>query len=244
MKTHRSDHFDAARDLSSGGVRKELHATGALFLGVIATLTAGVLFLLLARGVAHGAFDRLDHGILVWVRAHRTPLLNNIFGGLTSLGSGYVLAPMTLGACVALWLGGRPGMAVALAVAMIGAGLIDDGLKALVHRPRPEFGLRMVPAAVFGYAFPSGHTTSSFTFFVTLALLIAGHVQNGTLRTFLVLYALAMGGLVAVSRVYLGVHYPSDVLGGFLVGVAWSIAITIAEHLWRHRGARFVPSSS
>ena len=85
---------------------------------------------------------------------------------------------------------------------------------------------------VVSASFPSGHTLASVVFSVTLALLAAAHTRRRRMRAFLVGYSLAIGALVAVSRVYLGVHFPSDVTGGALVGVAWSLtAVTVNRWL-------------
>jgi undecaprenyl-diphosphatase len=222
--------------------RDAIEATGTLGIGLVVATACGVLFAVLAHAVARGAFDHLDESVLRWVSAHRTSGWTHFFSGITDLGSGYVLVPLTVGAAIALWLGGRPGMGVALGIGMIGAGVLDTVLKWIVARPRPDEALRI--QNVHGYAFPSGHTAASFVFFLTVALLVAGHAKRRKLRDFLVAYALFLGGLVGASRIYLGVHYPSDVLGGFLVALAWSIAVTAAEHLWRHHGQRFIPSEA
>ena len=71
-------------------------------------------------------------------------------------------------------------------------------------------------------------------FFTTLALLASDHLRGGPLRTFLVGYAALLGALVAASRVYLGVHYPSDVIAGGLIGTGWSLLVVLAEYRWRH----------
>lgn len=123
-----------------------------------------------------------------------------------------------------------------LAVTMVGAPLLSAGFKSIYARQRPT----VVPhlETVADPSFPSGHTIASVAFFVTIALLVASYTSRTTLRLFLVGYALLIGALVALSRMYLGVHYPSDVAGGALLGIAWSLACVIGDHLLRRDTTR------
>ncbi|MBI4510100.1 MAG: phosphatase PAP2 family protein [Deltaproteobacteria bacterium] len=208
-----------------------VRATATLVLGAAVALAAGILFVRIAYDVYRGEVLHWDMQVLTWIQAHRHPLLTYFFERTTALGSNLILVVVAVGACAALFLSGRRDMAAAIAAALLGGQLLSGGLKLLFARPRPD-----VPAltSARGYAFPSGHAVNSVVFFVTLALLVSGHVKGRALRIFLLLYALFVGALVSVSRLYLGVHYPSDVLGGALVGISWSITVVIFEHLFWH----------
>lgn len=203
--------------------------------GAVIALVTLIGFLLIADIVWVGAVDGLDDEILTWVARHRTEDLNELFISVTALGASVVLVPVAVGIAGALWLGRRPGMAIAVLTALSGGWALSSGTKALVERARPTVAPRLEDAG--GYAFPSGHTMNAVAFFVTLALLVAGHVERRALRIYLVAYALLLGGLVALSRVYLGVHYPSDVVAAVLLAVTWSVAVVAGERVLRHRAS-------
>ena len=218
--------------------RRAPELTRALFMlvvGLTVALAAAVLFIWLAGEVWEGDVDRMDDTVLAWFVAHRTPLMTDFFTQVTSLGSRTDITILSAGLVGALFLARRPGAALAIAVSTVGSAYISYGLTLVFRRPRPPLDFRLTENS--SYAFPSGHTIAAFTFFVTLALLAAGHVRGRALRVFLVTYAFAVGVLVAVSRLYVGAHYLSDVIGGALVGTAWAVTVVVAEHAWRHRRA-------
>ncbi len=195
------------------------------------TLGAAVSFLELASEMREGEADNFDNAVLVWLSTHRSPTLNVVFLSLTAFGSWPVLAVLTFGTCVATWLHGERRFPLTLAAAVVGAPFLSWGFKSLYGRQRPS----VVPhlETVASASFPSGHTVSSVTFFVTLALLVSAHAREPSVRLFLVGYALTVAALVAASRRYLGVHYPSDVAGGALLGIAWSLVCVVGDQLLR-----------
>jgi undecaprenyl-diphosphatase len=184
--------------------------------------------------VAAGAVDALDTRVLHGFASARTPWWNDFFLSVTSLGSFAVLLFMTLAYSAGMTLARRYGEAIALPVAVIGGALLSSGLKLLVGRMRPPLEIGLYDAR--GHSFPSGHTISAFAFWVAIALLAGSHIKQRTVRRFALAYALFLGVLVGLSRVYLGVHYLSDVIGGALVGTGWSVTVILAERTWRHRG--------
>jgi undecaprenyl-diphosphatase len=112
----------------------------------------------------------------------------------------------------------RPGLW--LLAAFGGAWLLSNGFKALLDRPRPEDGL----VAANGAAFPSGHATQGAAYFVLLAVVLLGALPRPWRRVAAVI-AVALGLLSGLSRIYLGVHWITDVIGGFALGLAWSCAL-------------------
>jgi undecaprenyl-diphosphatase len=192
---------------------------------------AALGFLELGGELREGEVDHFDDAVLVWLSTHRSPALTSVFLSLTAFGSWPVLTILTAGTCVATWLKGERRFPLTLLAAVVGAPFLSWALKSLYGRQRPS----VVPhlETVASASFPSGHTVSAVTFFVTLALLISAHTPKRRLRLFLVGYALAIAALVAVSRMYLGVHYPSDVAGGALIGIAWSLVCVIGDRLLR-----------
>lgn len=218
-------------DLRSGDVGTRGLAWG----GAIAAVCL-LLFLVIANLVWAGQVDRMDERVLGWFARRRSSDLTRFFVTFTSLGSRHVLVPLGLGVAIALMLGGRPGMAFAVWASLTGAMALSGLLEIWVERARPDVVPHLVSAG--GYAFPSGHAAQSASFWVTLALLVAGHVRGRALRAFLVGYALLIGAIVSLSRMYLGVHYLSDVIAGTLLGVSWALVVVGAEQAIRHRRPR------
>ena len=125
-------------------------------------------------------------------------------------------------------------MAILLA-AVLGETLLANGLKALFDRPRPDIVPHLVHAT--GNSFPSGHATSAAAVYLTLAALIASGVKSRAARAYVFSFAIVVALIVGASRVYLGVHYPSDVLAGLSLGAAWAAIIWIvAYYLERTKG--------
>ncbi len=202
---------------------------------IVLVLAASAVFFELADDVREGDTHGFDEAVLLWLSTHRSPALTSAFLSITALGSWPVLTLLATGTCVATFLQGRRRFPLTLLAAVVGAPLLTWALKQLYGRARPT----IVPhlETVAAPSFPSGHTVSSVAFFVTVALLVAAHTQGRALRSFLVGYALIIAALVAVSRMYLGVHYPSDVAAGALLGIAWSLLCVTGERLLRDRVA-------
>ena len=169
----------------------------------------------------------LDRAVLLWVVEHRVEWLDPLFIGLSLIGTAGVawiaMAPL------AAFLGGRPPLrAFAFTAATVwGADLAAQGLKALVDRPRPSEVLPQVDPLVggtVGSSFPSGHSATSAAGAICLWLLLP--------KALPVFAAVAAG--IAFSRIYVGVHYPSDVLVGLAVGAAFALAFIALTGGRRH----------
>ncbi len=223
-------------DIPSGRFAERVRSVAPLLVAAALMLASAILFLDLADDVREGETDRFDRAVVEWVAHHRSPDTTACFRAVTALGSGPVLSLLTVGAATGFWLAGKPRAAVVLGVTMAGAGVLTSGLKAVFARDRPDAVLHL--DTVDSGSFPSGHAIGAMAFCTTLALLVRRHVRRRGLRRFVAAAALALGALVAASRVYLGVHYPSDVAGGVLLGVSWSLAVVIAERIAAPRRRR------
>jgi undecaprenyl-diphosphatase len=106
-------------------------------------------------------------------------------------------------------------------------------IKLIVARPRPPAFLALVDAA--GYSFPSGHSTAAAAGWLSLALAFAARAPGRGRTVVLVGTAMVIAGLVGLSRVYLGVHQPTDVLGGWCLGALWVVAVLVAFRLLKSR---------
>jgi undecaprenyl-diphosphatase len=157
------------------------------------------------------------------VAAQRTAALTDVVRVITWTGSAFLLVPLALIACLAFARAGLRREALAVALSLGGAMLISGGVKLLLSRPRPPVEHLQ---AVTGSSFPSGHTTqaSAFWFSLVFAMPAAGASpkQTRVAASLALLIVLA----VATSRVYLGVHYPSDVIAGMLLGTCWTTYVS------------------
>ncbi|HEX3652891.1 MAG TPA: phosphatase PAP2 family protein [Rhizomicrobium sp.] len=139
------------------------------------------------------------------------------------VGSAFVWLPAALMATGSLWLLQRRKPALAMVATMLGAILLDNGLKFLFHRARPEVFFGVSPDT---YSFPSGHALFATCFYGAFAALLAPQLENWLPRIALWITAVLMMLGIGWSRIYLGVHFPSDVLAGYLVGATWLVALT------------------
>ena len=145
----------------------------------------------------------------------RRPWLTSIMEGFSSLSSPIVIAAMFL-MVAAFAPGRRPGLCAA--VNLVCDVLINQGLKFIVQRPRPE-GFRLISEV--GYSFPSGHSMVSMAFYGLCAWMVWHYERDRVMRWWCCLAFAATIVVVGMSRVYLGVHYASDVIAGFCVSLAW-----------------------
>lgn len=210
-------------------------------LAVGAVLVVLGVFLRLTLGVFEDArVPQFDEAVMSWVVAHRSPMLTRTAVELTALGSGTLVGLFAVGALYILLVARDWRGALHLALALVGSTLMIDGLKAFLARPRP-IGDRLVEAG--GYSYPSGHTVSAAVLYVTLALVGSRHFKGPGYRHMLVALAVAVTVLVAATRVYLGVHYPTDVASGTALGAGWAVLLASGfayadERMTRRRAER------
>jgi undecaprenyl-diphosphatase len=194
---------------------------------VRAAILAGLLvacaavFIWMLQLAAAGAIDEVDRWLARWVVTRRSPGLTRVATDLTALGSRTLLTIATSIVCLLLWTGGRRIAALDTALATSAAALVTRATKILLGRPRPSAAEALVH--VGGFSFPSGHTSGITALLAATALHSFEAARSRAQRVVLVVFygVLALG--VAWSRVYLGVHYPSDVAAGLCVGVGCAL---------------------
>jgi undecaprenyl-diphosphatase len=157
------------------------------------------------------------------VAAQRTATLTDLARIITWAGSAVVLVPLALISCLALARAGLPREALAVALSLGGAMLLYYLTKLLVSRPRPPVEHLQ---AVSGASFPSGHATQASAFWFALVLALPAAGASGLAICIAAACALLLVLAVAASRVYLGVHYPADVLAGVLLGTSWTVFVS------------------
>jgi undecaprenyl-diphosphatase len=195
---------------------------------------AGGFFIKLTWELKEDAdLSHLDTAILVFVGKHRIAALNGPAVDMTALGSVTLAFLFCMIGVVVFWLARKRMEAVILLLSIAGAGMWGTLIKLLVRRERPMVITPLVEVTDFSY--PSGHTIVSTATFLTLALLVSRYFEDRMARIILFLIAAVLVGLVAGSRLYLGVHYPSDVLSGILLGVAWTLGLA-AVFFYKSKG--------
>jgi undecaprenyl-diphosphatase len=195
--------------------------------GLTLAIVGIVLFAWIAMTVSEPQVPAIDLAIRGAIHAEASPALTAAMKVVTQLGGGWFLWP--LGASIIWWLvrQNRRRPAAWFVIAALGANIIDESMKLLFQRPRPDpfFGYEKP----LTYSFPSGHSFVSFCFYLALAqVLIRPHWPAGR-KVGIWIAALLITFCIGFSRVYLGVHYPSDVAGGFAAAFAWTFMMRSAR---------------
>ena len=236
-----------------GRLRRVLVWVGAHEPQVLATLLLIVgavwMFAELADEALDGETADFDERVLLSLRA-ADDLTDPIGPGwfeemardITGLGGLGVLTLLTLAAVGYLLLHRKRHTALYLVLAIGGGIFMSTLLKYVFDRPRPD----LVPHAqvVYTSSFPSGHSMMSAVVFLTVGALLAGVQTNLRLRAYLLGVAALLALLVGASRVYLGVHWPTDVLAGWTAGAAWALLCWILDERLRRRGQVEQPGTS
>jgi len=210
------------------GLRASVTHVRSFYAAVGIFVTAGALlalagtwaFAALAVHVRSGATQAFDDAILHWVAAHQVPWAHVAMLQVTELGTGVVVMMVVAISSLFLWLTRHKHSAALLLVTTIVGILINSMLKDVFHRTRPSIFSSGVE--VFSSSFPSGHSMSAAIVYGTVAYLAARLQQRHWARVLTAVIALALILLIAASRIYLGVHYPSDTVAGMVIGFAWA----------------------
>lgn len=217
------------------------HAAGLLLLTLILTLGAWA-FISIADEVREGGTQRFDD----WaIRALRKPddpqqpigpkWVGEVARDVTALGGVTVLTLVTLTVVGYLWLEDRYGALWLVVAATVGGICLSTALKHVYHRPRPQLVAHL--SAVYTSSFPSGHSMLSATVYLTLGMMLARLVRQRRLKFYFITQAIGLTFIIGVSRVFMGVHYPTDVLAGWAAGLTWALVCGQIAHYLQRRGA-------
>ena len=229
---------------TGGWIRKVLRWIGihefSVLIALLLLMGAVWAFIELADEVMEGSTQKFDD----WaIRALRrpddpaTPLgppwLAEMGRDLTALGGVAVLTLLTLAIAGFLWMRRMYGAMLLLVASTLGAVAASLLLKNLFDRPRPQ----LVPhlSIVHTSSFPSGHSMLSAAVYLTLGLLLGQFVQERLHRAYFLIIAVSLTFLVGISRVYMGVHYPTDVLTGWTAGLAWALFCWLIARFMQRR---------
>jgi undecaprenyl-diphosphatase len=188
------------------------------------------IFAWIADEVAHSATIRFDNSIREYVHQFASPAVTACMRTLSIIG-GQVLTALSVLLPILLWWKGARRAALWLAVTTIGAVVLDLALKYAFHRQRPIAFFGGSPST---FSFPSGHSLFSFCFYGTLAGLMATRTPSKPMKALIYLLAALLIFGIGLSRIYLGVHYPTDVIAGYLAAGVWVMTIVMLDR-WRRR---------
>jgi membrane-associated phospholipid phosphatase len=199
----------------------------SLLLGLATAIITLIFFGWLADEALEGDARNFDDVTRATVHQFATPLLTAIMRGLSFVGSTIALSLGTIFVVVQFarrkW--GRE--ARLFAITMIGAGLLNITLKLAFKRPRPVPFFNLSPPET--YSFPSGHSLTSAVFFGALAAILTARIKSRRVRVAMWIVASAMFLLIGLSRIYLGVHYTTDVIAGFAAALIWILVVRFVE---------------
>ncbi|MEO5816340.1 MAG: phosphatase PAP2 family protein [Gemmatimonadaceae bacterium] len=224
----RRGHLVRFWDLIYTGLRKiglhvsSFYVTVGVFLvtGALIAIVATMGFAELAEHVLAGGTQSFDVALLQWIHEHQTPLLTQLMVEMTYLGTGTVVLTVVGVAALFLWHTTHKHSARLLLAATIGNIILNGALKLVYHRARPSvFEWQTVAVSS---SFPSGHAMSATVVYGTVAYLLMRLQKHAWAKALTLSGAIILILLICFTRLYLGVHYPSDVLGGIIVGLAWA----------------------
>lgn len=210
--------------------------------GLIAVVFLLAVFVVLTLIAKSTSLRELDADVSRFVQRGESRPLTAVARAFTILGNGPALFTVAAAAFLWLWRERKPVGGVLLVAAILGH-VLNLGLKTIVNRPRPgEADAVETLFATHGSSFPSGHAMTAVMFFGFLAVLIEVHVQSRPLRRWLIVMTSMLALGVCLSRVYLGNHFTSDIIGGIAAGLLFLFAWVLAYRRW---GAKeFAPAPS
>lgn len=234
----RSTHIRRVRDFVTG--EAPLLAAIALISGLI------LAFLQIADEALEGEMEAFDNAILMLFRDPSNidqvigPVwLHEMVRDITALGSFAILGLIVLGVCVYLLMAKMRASALLVVISVLGGTLLSTVLKMSYNRPRPDLTSM---SHQFTASFPSGHAMLSAVTFMTLGAVLAQLAPTRALRIFTIAAAIFLTAIVGSSRIFMGVHYPSDVLAGWCLGAAWALLCSTIAVVLQRRGKVETPA--
>lgn len=175
----------------------------------------GILSMLMQQQM----LTQFDHTIISFIQRFESSLLTAIMNGFTSIGSTSVVISISLCSLLFLYKVLKHRVKLILFIVIVGGhAILNQVLKLFFQRDRPNVH-RLIE--IDGYSFPSGHTMITFAVYGTLSFLLWHDISTRSGRIILILFSCIIVLMVGISRIYLGVHYPSDIIGGLLASSIW-----------------------
>jgi membrane-associated phospholipid phosphatase len=220
------------------GVRQTLIPT------LIAFSTAACVFLVIALAIdLSAAVTALDANVETWLHVRATPLVSNAMAAVSFLGAPTTLTVVAVAGSLLLLYRRRRGEAATLSTVVLGGNFLNFCLKHLIQRGRPVFDDPIFSLPT--YSFPSGHAMASTVFYGLLAIYASVNARQRHTVYVAIAAAVFMVALVSFSRIYLGLHYLSDVIGGIAEAIAWlALSCTVLHYIRRGEAGAGVDTDS
>lgn len=187
-----------------------------------------ICFAYLAYMISNYDVLGIDTVIREWAYGQRTPVLNKILIGITYLGNWQTI--VSLGLVLLAYPGTRKNIGMPFAVTAVSSTVIYKAAKSIFQRPRPELAVRIIKEG--GYSFPSGHSMNCLVIYGMLIYLTRRYCRNKRIANIITVVLSLLILAIGCSRVYVGVHFPTDILGGWSLGIAvLTTAIIIFERI-------------
>jgi membrane-associated phospholipid phosphatase len=213
--------------------------------GLVICLLAGVIFAVLLDSVReHDVLVMRDQAVANWFHGNGTAVGDRIFVIVSAIGSPAAMAVLFAAAVLYLWRAKQRTLLVAWVLSYVGGTVLDGVIKDVVRRPRPEFAAQFLHYS--SWSFPSGHSMGSLIGFSMLAYTVIRvfGIQRMLARVCIWTAAIVLIVLVGYSRIYLGVHYLSDVAAGYTLGVLWlAVCFTGLQMVSRRAELRRAPTT-
>ncbi len=201
---------------------------------VMFLLIAGLFFAFarIASEVVEGDMRAFDHYIMLALRSHADPSIpigprwfNTAMLDITAVGGVAVISAVTVVVAGYLVVARKTALTLFVILAVSGGAILSTLLKSTFNRPRPDLVGRLVD--VNSASFPSGHAMNSAVIYLTLGVLLANTRTEPAVRVYFLLVAICLTLTIGFSRVYLGVHWPNDVLAGWAIGASWALLCAV-----------------
>jgi undecaprenyl-diphosphatase len=199
-----------------------------LFSAFIITLVCIIGFSFISLLISDHRIITFDSSVIASIQGRESPMLTSLMKFFTFIGSAPFVIILSLLLLVFLYKVLHHRFELILFIAAVaGSAVINQVLKSIFHRVRPNLH-RLID--VSGYSFPSGHAMNAFTVYVIISFLLWRHIPSKLGRSILIFLSILMILAIGISRIYLGVHYPSDIIGGYFASGFWlAIAIWIFQ---------------
>ena len=227
-------------------IREQWELRKALICMIILFLVTSWIFQEVAGEVMEGETQLLD---MIALRALRTKVdlsipigpswLLPVMIAISALGSSWFLTSVTVVTSLYLYIKRRLALMAFFALSVSGGAILMSSLKLLIHRERPSVVPFLEPATQ--YSFPSGHSMVSAIVYLTLGALLSTTTERKSVRIALIVSALLLTFLIGVSRAYLGVHYPTDIIAGWTAGLSWASLSYLVSRWMQYKGKMKAP---
>lgn len=224
------------RDKLEKFIRRRLNAEERFGLTLTAGIVLAAIFSLLFLAIVHNIVDQesllqFDANILHAVQSLRTPALNGVMLFATYVAQWNMVAVGVVIAGISFWLISRRSYALTLLLSVVGGQMFVWIVKHLVNRPRPSvLGALLTEESL---SFPSGHSFAAFSFYGLIVYFLFRLARTKSKKTLILACGVLIASAIGLSRIYLGVHWPSDVLASFAAGAAWLSGFITAMEIQR-----------